>query len=85
MDFDSVFKMKADRCLSFCYRKQDKRGVLFGNITLIFCFENHQFGLLCLKNISFLLLEIAENYRKVEKYEENMQKVEENKVSIAFC
>jgi len=33
----------------------------------------------------FLLLKIAENYRKVEKYAENMQKVEENEVLVTFC
>ena len=36
-------------------------------------------------NMSFCWLKVAENCRKVEKYAENMQKVEENEVSIAFC
>ena len=36
-------------------------------------------------NMSFCWLKAVENYRKVEKYTENMQKVEENEVLVAFC
>lgn len=56
MIFDSVFKMEADGCLSFCYRIYGKRGVLFGNITLIFCFENCMFAWYVLEKYVFLLV-----------------------------
>lgn len=38
-----------------------------------------------LENMSFCLVKVDESCRKVEKYAENMQKVEENEVLIAFC
>ena len=57
---------------------------MLGNITLIFCFENCMFAWYVLEKYVFLLAKVVENCRKVEKYAENMQKVEENEVSVAF-
>jgi len=51
---------------------------LFENITLTFCFENCLFAWYVLGKYVFLLVKVVESYRKVEKYAEKIQKVEEN-------
>lgn len=63
-------------------------------VSVVFCLKTSRLPFVlktvCLlgtffENMSFCWLKVAENCRKVEKYAENMQKVEENEVSIAFC
>ena len=63
-------------------------------ISVVFCLKTSRLSFVLktvcllgtfLKNMSFCCLKVDESCRKVEKYAENMQKVEENEVSIAFC
>ena len=63
-------------------------------VSEVFCLETSRLSFVLktvcllgafLKNMSFCWLKVYENCRKVEKYAENMQKVEENEVSITFC
>ena len=63
-------------------------------VSVVFCLKTSRLSFVLktayflgmfLENMSFLLAKVVENYRKVEKYAEKMQKVEENEVSIAFC
>ena len=68
--------------------------VIENKISVVFCLETSRLSFVLktvcllgtfLKNMSFCWLKVDESCRKVEKYAENMQKVEENEVSIAFC
>lgn len=63
-------------------------------VSVVFCLETSRLSFVLktvcllgafLKNMSFCWLKVDDGCRKVEKYAENMQKVEENEVSIAFC
>ena len=63
-------------------------------VSVVFCLKTSRLSFVLktvcllgtfLRNMSFCWLKAVENYRKVEKYAENMQKVEENEVSVAFC
>lgn len=63
-------------------------------VSVVFCLKTSRLSFVLktvcllgtfLGNVSFCWFKVAENCRKVEKYADNMQKVEENEVSIAFC
>ena len=84
-DFDSDSKWKQMGVFHF---------VIEYKVSVVFCLETSRLSFVLktvcllgtfLKNMSFCWLKVDESCRKVEKYAENMQKVEENEVSIAFC
>ena len=84
-DFDSDSKWKQMGVFHF---------VIEYKVSVVFCLETSRLSFVLktvcllgtfLKNMSFCWLKVDEICRKVEKYAENMQKVEENEVSIAFC
>lgn len=83
-DFDSDSKWKQMGVFHF---------VIEYKVSVVFCLETSRLSFVLktvcllgtfLKNMSFCWLKVDESCRKVEKYAENMQKVEENEVSIAF-
>ena len=84
-DFDSDSKWKQMGVFRF---------VIEYKVSVVFCLKTSRLSfvlkIVCLlgtflENMSFCWLKVNESCRKVEKYAENMQKVEENEVSIAFC
>lgn len=84
-DFDSDSKWKQMGAFHF---------VVEYKVSVVFCLKTSRLSFVLktvcllgifLENMSFCWLKVGESCRKVEKYAENMQKVEENEVSIAFC
>ena len=84
-DFDSDSKWKQMGAFHF---------VIEYKVSVVFCLETSRLSFVLktvcllgtfLENMSFCWLKVNESCRKVEKYAENMQKIEENEVSIAFC